>query len=116
MSDVDYDMLNPGIRETVRWLRSLRFETVDSGDGETHEYECDRDEPYVVMHCYGHEELKENADGLMRALMDLGITVSPVGMGPVYIQATYDPADGLAFIDLVGVNDAMLKEHTHEAS
>lgn len=114
MNDIDYDTLNHGISKTVRWLRSQGFETMDSGDGKTHEYECDRDEPYVVMGCYGHD-LKQNADRLMHALVDIGITVSPIGLGPIYIQATYDPVNELALIDLVGVDDSVL-EGNNEAS
>ena len=105
--DVDYDELNPGIRETVRWLRSLGFETIDSGDGETHEYECDRDGAYVCILCRSSALAKE-ARRLMRALLDRGIMVGPVYEGTTHIQASYDPANGFAVIELVGVTDAML--------
>ena len=113
--DIDYDELNPGIRETVRWLRSLDFDTVDSGDGETHEYECDRDEPYVVVRCHGLLLCGE-ADRLARALRHRGIDLSPVYEGPVYIQASYDPANEIAVIELVGVKDDMLRRNHHAAT
>lgn len=35
--------LNPGIARTVQWLNSQGFMTTDSGDGATHDHECDRD-------------------------------------------------------------------------
>jgi hypothetical protein len=107
--DIDYDALNPGIRETVRWLRSLGFDTVDSGDGETHEYECDCDEPYVVMRWDNPQTLSAGADLLLRALLERGINVCTIFMGEVCIQATYDPVDQSAMIYLSGVNDAMLE-------
>ena len=33
MTEVPYDELDPGIRETVRWLNKHLFKTTDSGDG-----------------------------------------------------------------------------------
>lgn len=31
--DFDYEMLDPGVRDMVRWLRKKGYETIDSGDG-----------------------------------------------------------------------------------
>ena len=50
------DKLNPGIVKTVKMLNDAGYTTTDSGDGETHDYECDRDVGYVVV------VLKDNAD------------------------------------------------------
>ena len=41
--------INPGIRELVSRLNAAGFKTVDSGDGETHDFECDRSYGYVVV-------------------------------------------------------------------
>jgi hypothetical protein len=35
--------LNPGIAKTVALLNWMGYRTTDSGDGETHDHECDRD-------------------------------------------------------------------------
>lgn len=44
---VDYELLNPKIRHTIKVLRGWGFDTRDSGDGETQQYECDLPCPYV---------------------------------------------------------------------
>lgn len=105
MDDIDYDALNPGIRETVRWLRSLGFNTCDSGDGVTHEYECDGDAPYVAVRCE-----KENAvcecDRLYTALMEkLGLSMCPEWL---YCELYYQPGDGIPVIIVGEITDAIL--------
>lgn len=114
MDDFDASKLNPGIRRTVCWLRSLGFNTCDSGDGQTHEHDCDRGYPYVSM-----RGDPRDADRLRRVLMQAGIPVlsateawgeggdQPAG---VHISYTYDPADGVGVVDLGGLRDDMLPE------
>ncbi len=93
--------LNPGIRRTVallsEWGLQWGYSTTDSGDGATHDYECDLDEPYVG--------LLGPADRLVRATDDLAaflerrcaVCVMPMSMthepGTVCVQGSYDPAD-----------------------
>jgi hypothetical protein len=89
---LDLDTLNPGIRKTVAWLRSLGFETTDSGDGRTHEHACDRDEPYVVIRVEP-EQLVEQARALDFFIRNRGIGVSPVGEGAPCLQASFDPVN-----------------------
>lgn len=104
----DNEDLNPGIRRTVAWLRAKGFRTTDSGDGVTHSFECDRDEAYCSI-AVEPARLVSEAARLCLLLEDAGVAVHP--MGPealVTIQATYDPADGSAFIDLVGLDDGLL--------
>jgi hypothetical protein len=43
----ELEQINPGIRHTVQVLRSWGFDTQDSGDGQTHNHECDLPHPYV---------------------------------------------------------------------
>lgn len=113
MNDFDASQLNPGIRRTVCWLRSLGFNTTDSGDGQTHEHECDRPYAYVSM-----RGVQDDADRLRRVLMQAGIPVlngveawgqegaeRPLG---VTIAYSYDPADGVGVVDLIGLCDEML--------
>lgn len=35
MQGFDYEQLDPGIRDAVRWFHDLGYETTDSGDGVT---------------------------------------------------------------------------------
>jgi len=110
---MDYETLNPGIRRTVEMLNRAGFETCDSGDGETHEYGCDRPYPYVVIMVPAFA-LVEETGRLVDILEDIGITVDPISEDDcgVHIQATFDPGikDGryAAMIDLQGVHDRML--------
>lgn len=102
--------LNPGIRELVGFLRSYQFDTCDSGDGKAHDHGCDRSHPYVGIHTKP-STLAADADSLLRLLAENGIAIDPIGPDPAApsIQATYDPADGIAVIDLIGVDDEMLR-------
>lgn len=47
MTDIDYNDLDPGIRDTVRLLRTAGFETTDSGDGGKTDMECSIEFPHV---------------------------------------------------------------------
>lgn len=99
--------LNPGIRRTVEWLRSIGFDTCDSGDGRTHEHPCDRDHAYVVM-AVAPLALCTEAERLRRALDARGIRIAPIGDREPCIQASFDPGNGLAFLDLMNVDDERL--------
>jgi len=107
--DLEVQNLNPGIRRTVVFLNMNGFETCDSGDGKTHDFECDRSFPYVVVHVAA-EKLVEECRRLKELLSANGLEVqeqSPEEGSPA-IQGTYDPGNDIAFIDLMGVDDAML--------
>lgn len=106
--------LNPGIKRTVKWLNDAGYPTVDSGDGKTHDHECDREDPYVVVQVDAvnafPESLVDWTNNLKEALEALGVAVGPIGIGPVWLQANYDPCNGYAFIDITGIHDGMLPE------
>lgn len=96
--------LNPGIINTVKWLNENGFQTVDSGDGETHDYECDLECPYVHI-SVAPEKLISEANRLQAKLQENGIVLTESdesGSSPT-IQASYSPLDGLAFISLFNV-------------
>lgn len=103
--------INPGIRGTVAWLNANGFKTCDSGDGKTHDFECDRDTAYVVVQVPASLLVTES-DRLYTILTRKLIRVGEIGPEPVdemvMIQSTYDPANGLAFIDVIGLSDVML--------
>lgn len=101
--------LNPGIRLTVVALNAAGFETCDSGDGETHQHECDREESYVVIKSNGRT-LTSDAVDLVQFLRHNGIDVVEVGCEGVQVQANYDPVNDIAFIDVSGIHDRLLPD------
>ena len=110
------DDINPGIARTVQWLRAHGFATCDSGDGATHAHACDRDHAYVVMRVDGLAIITESLR-LCALLRAVSIEVVPQalafddgGLIAPCVQSSYDPADGIALIDMMGVRDSMLPE------
>ena len=109
------DDINPGIVRNVQWLRSHGFMTCDSGDGATHMAECDRTYPYVCAKV-APGDLIDRVNTLVDLLRSIGQEVVPLsrafneegGVDAPCIQASYDPADGVAIIDFMGVSDAIL--------
>ncbi len=108
--------LDPGIRKTVEWLLDRGYATCDSGDGVTkfnNGIEYDEHELLPVPHVFmmtSMDRIVEIANRLKEDLEALGVEVSPVGQGEVYIDATFDPVDESAIIGLYGLNDAMLEK------
>lgn len=68
------ESLNPGIRRTVALLRARGFRTCDSGDGETRDHPCDREDGYVVVEVEP-KRLAEEADRLASVLQGAGVRV-----------------------------------------
>lgn len=103
--------LCPGIQQTVAWLQGQGFQTTDSGDGHSNEgMECALPFPNVTMVC-SPAEMAVESDRLLGLLRDRGVVVepgSPEEPGPPRIQASYDPANGVAVIMLVNVDDKLL--------
>jgi hypothetical protein len=100
--------LNPGIVRTVAWLNANNFHTTDSGDGETHDFECDREHAYVVIMVQPPGYLLDVTERLVALLRQRDIDVRPIGGDGVCIQATYDPGDRTAVIDVMGLKDSVL--------
>lgn len=109
MNRIDYDALNPGIRETVRMLRDHGFDTCDSGDGETAEFECDPGFPYVHM-TVDPVRMVQEADRLleiMRPLIDFDrecLTDDEMMIAPG-VEASYHPKPGVAVLSVMNVCD-----------
>lgn len=101
----DYDSLNFGIRRVVRLLHNHGFETTDSGDGKTHLHPCDREYPYIVIRTTP-ETMVRDSHRVREALGPLST------LDNVHIQANYSPLDGIALIDLSGLDDGMLTANT----
>lgn len=111
MSDVIE--INPGIQKLVEILSKAGHRTVDSGDGETHDFECDRDHGYVVI-LSAPDRLADEADQVATLLRILGFRVAPQGPdypaeGACWVEASYAPADGVALINVSHVHDRMLR-------
>jgi hypothetical protein len=101
--------LDPGIQNVVDWLRVRGWETTDSGDGVSKAADPDAlTVPHVVIRVKAQEPIDCAARRLKHDLMIAGITVSPQGMGEVWIEANYDPADDVAILFLGGLNDVLL--------
>lgn len=107
MKKIDYSELNPGIRETVRFLREYGFETTDSGDGVTNvEAGMEGAVPYPHVHMQISDvNMRRDAHRLANALITNGFQPEP-GM----IQMTYDPMLPQAtMLSLSGVDDELLE-------
>lgn len=105
--------LNPGIRQFVIWLNKNNFQTTDSGDGDAHDFPCDRDYPYVVVKLNSSDKLLTESKRLLQLLTSVGIlgTKHRVNIEKInpetnpYINASYDPVDDLSIIDIGFIND-----------
>lgn len=96
--------LNPGIAYTVQVLREHGFNTTDSGDGETHDFECDLPIPYVHMIVDKPGRLVSQADRLAALLESKGVVFEGqdhTGTKPE-INAHYSPG-GHSIISLYNV-------------
>lgn len=104
--------LNPGIKKLVKILNENGFKTTDSGDGKTHDFGCDRSNAYVCIEVQGLRRSEDEAVRLMDFMrFKCDIDIYPIGIdGAPCIQATYDPANGTAFIELMHVDDSMLEK------
>lgn len=113
-SEVKSKHLNPGIRKLVNFLQQEKFHTIDSGDGETHDYKCDRDYGYISI-MSSSEKLIEESERLVKVLRRVGIEAVPARInapepGHCNIQASYCPIDGFAIIDVRYVHDKYMKK------
>lgn len=111
-------MINPGIRDVVRWLNEHHFTTCDSGDGKTHDFACDRPRPYVVIQLdpdrleADPQILVNEANRLQDELELEGVEIQGLSdprdadaAETISIQANYSPVDNFGFIDLTGLDD-----------
>lgn len=110
IDNLDYDQLDPGIRETVRLIRSWGYETSDSGDGRSKEgvrtdpdiLEC----PHVAVQD-PEDQGPESADGLWARIEDHfgGEDQVPTG---VMVEVTYEARQCSELLMVTGLDDAML--------
>ena len=109
---INLDAVNPGVRRLVALLRANGFDTADSGDGQTREFECDPGYPYVHMVVRDPYQMITEADRLMVLLHGWGVEVEGLDEDGSCqnIDASYDPkrTDAKAVIALINVVDADL--------
>lgn len=104
MNDIDFSALNPGIRKTVEFLRSNDFNTIDSGDGETHTFECDLGIPYVHIQV-DPDRLVAETRRLAGLLKTVGVVVeaqNEEGTAPT-VEASFEPVSGLGIISMFNI-------------
>jgi hypothetical protein len=100
LSDLDYEDIDVGVRVLVRRLRAKGFDTCDSGDGTKTGMGCARDHAHVTIQVKP-DDLVSEARRLRDEVGYVGVfRLGPIGSGGWSIQATYDPCDESAFIDL----------------
>jgi hypothetical protein len=103
--------VSPGVRQLVKLLNELDFETTDSGDGSNYleGMEGALPEPNVAM-VVKPEQLISESERLKEVLERRGVRF---GFGdddlPV-ISASYNPVDKTCVILLLGVNDKSLQQ------
>lgn len=103
------EQLNPGIRRVVALLNVNGFETTDSGDGKTHDHPCDRDYAYVVIRTEV-SRLANESDRLVALMAGAGVKVGPSNdRDEPCIEASFDPVDRTALIQLMHVDDELLR-------
>lgn len=99
------DKLNLGIVRTVTLLNDEGFRTCDSGDGETHDYECDRDVGYVVI-VTNTDDMVLDSQKVLKLLEARGMVFDPAE--DKFLSVSYSPVDGIAVIDIHNIHDRML--------
>lgn len=99
--------INPGIVKTVAALNAAGFETTDSGDGETHAAECDRDYGYVVVLVRNQDNLIPVSHQVAAELKRLGVPLDTGDGSGVSVQAMYSPLDRVATVDVAPIHDRM---------
>lgn len=99
--------IQPKMRRLVGWLNSWGYETTDSGDGVTNVeagMEGALPFPHVVMVVHPPAALVTYSLGLLCDLEVIGVQMR--GRSDRWIEATYDPVDGVATMMLAGLTDA----------
>lgn len=96
--------MNPGIAYTVKTLREWGFDTTDSGDGQTHDHECDLPVPYVYISVPRPERLSHMMAYLRTKLYIAGVTlITDTGAADAPMMEGSILADMSAWIHLFNV-------------
>lgn len=113
---LDYETLDSGIRETVRWLRTNGIDTTDSGDGVSKKQEdgCTIPWPHVFVRCWAHQTHKVAAD-LAHGIRQVGFWIVPMrdkpeSVGPfeVCVEGSFEVANDIGIVGIHYLDDAKL--------
>jgi hypothetical protein len=103
---LDIESIDPGLRRTVLWLKSLGFHTEAATEND-----ADQSGLAFVHVRTTPERLIPDADRLCKALRQIGALVCKAetfeGAG-CWVAATYEPVDSGAVLTLVGFDDSAL--------
>ena len=108
LKKLDLDILDPGVRNMVSWLRLNEFDTTDSGDGVSkskNDMEGVLDVPHVIIGSLHSVDSLQNEALRLWNLLRKYIVVEP-GM----IQASYDPADNSYVLSLTDHDDSFIRK------
>lgn len=104
MDDLDINELDPGIRDTVAFLRDNGFETCDSGDGsKADDMACALPVANVAI-IVPADKLVSEADRLAQLILATGHPLAAIGdddPATAEIQASYDPMNRGAIIQVI---------------
>lgn len=113
MNEINYEELDPGVRQLVRILNNEGFVTTDSGDGYSKDEEARwMDCPHVCISLDSPDDIITEADRLIAVMATYGVTI--VQQGPEdektpCIQVDYCPVTRRASMLLMDVLDEDLK-------
>lgn len=107
---IDLILFDSRIRKTVELLFDCGFDPIQK---RISHHPKDPSLPYIQIHCVP-SELIDQTLRLVKLLKAQGIKVHPIGsselgINNVFIQATFDPANNTAIIDLMNLHDELLK-------
>lgn len=105
---IDLSQLDPGVRQFVSMLRHYDFDTCDSGDGHT-KLEKDPDAEDVLP--WPHVFIRVEPHQLLGTAMRLRTVLKhhKIDLLPGDVQATYDPADESAVIQIIDDEDRFIR-------
>lgn len=110
---LNYEELDPGIRQLVRILNNRGFVTTDSGDGYSKDEEARVfDQPHVCISLDSPDDIIPAADRLIEVMATYGVeivTQGPEDVKTPCIQVDYCPVTRRASMLLMDVLDEDLK-------
>lgn len=103
------EVLQPGIKMTVEWLRANGFDVKESGDGKT-SVEEDSNIAYASMEVKPSENLVSETRRLVSLLHERGIRISDDLEDDVspFVYAAFEPALNQAVIDMCNIDDSLM--------
>lgn len=122
MDDLNYDDLDPGIRRTVRWLRSLGY-SIDIGDSEIRAADIYGKHvvtsSLLVMHSEPAALVRsaEALTGSLKLMLEDGdlLEAHQEENSGVFLSAIFDPVGWRARIELYNLDDSFLPPGVGEA-